>query len=104
MFAKKYATGNSGKRPTLTSIDGGFVQTNQTSFDFNGESNLDLQYGMALVGKQPITLYQTGDDVEGKLGYAISEGSILTDLSLRCLLQRPPRCSRRLVLLLRRWR
>lgn len=44
----------------------GFLQTNQTSFDFNGESNLDLQYGMALVGpKQDITLYQTGDDVEG---------------------------------------
>ncbi|KAJ6622436.1 Pro-kumamolisin, activation domain-containing protein [Mycena sp. CBHHK59/15] len=38
----------------------------QTGFDWNGESNLDLQYGMALVtGAQPVTLYQTGDQVEG---------------------------------------
>ncbi|KAF7975943.1 hypothetical protein HWV62_8231 [Athelia sp. TMB] len=65
-FAKKYAAGNVGKRPTLTSIDGGFVQTDQTSFDYNGESNLDLEYGMALVtDKQPVTLYQVGDAVEG---------------------------------------
>ena len=34
-------------------------------FGYNGESNLDLQYSMSLVGKQPVTLYQTGDDVEG---------------------------------------
>ena len=32
----------------------------------NGESDLDLQYAMALVGKsQPVTLYQVGDLVEG---------------------------------------
>ena len=32
----------------------------------NGESDLDLQYSMALVGKtQPVTLYQVGDLVEG---------------------------------------
>jgi len=36
-------------------------------FDYNGESDLDLQYGMSLVtGSQPVTLYQTGDMVEGK--------------------------------------
>ena len=44
----------------------GFVQTNQTGFDYNGESNLDLQYAMTLVGRtQPVQLYQAGDDVEG---------------------------------------
>lgn len=105
MFAEEYATGNVGKRPTLESIDGGFVQTNQISFDYNGESNLDLQYGMALVtNKQNVTLYQVGDDIEGKVICASREGSILTDLSLRCLLQRLPRCSRWLLLHFRWWR
>ena len=45
----------------------GVVQSFETGFDVNGESNLDLQYAMALVGKtQPVTLYQTGDIPEGK--------------------------------------
>ncbi|KAF7800220.1 hypothetical protein EIP86_011467 [Pleurotus ostreatoroseus] len=36
-------------------------------FVLNGESDLDLQYSMALVGKtQPVTLYQVGDLVEGE--------------------------------------
>lgn len=54
---------------TLNRIDfAGFVQSSQIGFGFNGESNLDLQFGMALVGKkQKITLYQVGDDVEGQL-------------------------------------
>lgn len=44
----------------------GVVQTTQTGFNINGESNLDLQYGMALVtGAQPVQLYQVGDTVEG---------------------------------------
>ena len=37
-----------------------------SGFDYNGESNLDLQYAMSLVGKkQNVTLYQVGDTVEG---------------------------------------
>lgn len=54
-----------GTEPTLVSIDGGVVQTTNQSFDLNGESNLDLQYAMALVDPQPITLYQVGDLEEG---------------------------------------
>ncbi|KAJ7637005.1 subtilisin-like protein [Roridomyces roridus] len=51
-----------GARPNIQSIDGGVVQTVSESFDFNGESNLDLQYAMNLVtGHQPVTLYQVGD-------------------------------------------
>jgi hypothetical protein len=42
------------------------VQTTSQSFDFNGESDLDLQYAMGLTAPQPITLLQTGDIVEGK--------------------------------------
>lgn len=54
-----------GQRPILASIDGGVVQTTNKSFNFNGESNLDLQYAMALAYPQPVTLYQAGDLVMG---------------------------------------
>ena len=54
-----------GTRPILDSIDGGIVQQTNMSFNFNGESDLDLEYGMSLVVPQKVTLYQTGDDVEG---------------------------------------
>ncbi|OBZ71486.1 Tripeptidyl-peptidase SED1 [Grifola frondosa] len=54
-----------GVRPTLVSIDGGVVQTTDQSFDFNGESDLDLEYAFALTNPQPISLLQTGDLVEG---------------------------------------
>ena len=54
-----------GTSPIFTPIDGGVVQTEQTGFDFNGESNLDLEYAMALVSPQPVTLYQAGDTVMG---------------------------------------
>ncbi|KAJ7033198.1 subtilisin-like protein [Mycena alexandri] len=51
-----------GARPVLASIDGGVVQDISESFDFNGESNLDLEYAMNLVtAQQPVTLYQVGD-------------------------------------------
>ncbi|KAF7291889.1 Subtilisin-like protein [Mycena indigotica] len=51
-----------GSRPSLSSIAGGVVQTASRSFDFNGESNLDLEYAMNLVSaNQPVTLYQVGD-------------------------------------------
>ncbi|KAG5347999.1 hypothetical protein C0989_011261 [Termitomyces sp. Mn162] len=41
------------------------VQTFNQSFNFNGESDLDLEYAMGLTNPQPITLLQTGDIVEG---------------------------------------
>lgn len=45
----------------------GVVQTQQTGDEYNGESNLDLQYGMTLVtGKQPVQLYQVGDIDQGE--------------------------------------
>jgi tripeptidyl-peptidase-1 len=65
-FSQQYAPDLNGKSPVLVSIDGGVVQTQNQGFQYNGESNLDLQYGMALVtGAQPVTLYQVGDTVEG---------------------------------------
>ncbi|KAI0044219.1 hypothetical protein FA95DRAFT_1562476 [Auriscalpium vulgare] len=41
------------------------VQTTNQSFDFNGESDLDLEYAMTLVNPQKITLLQAGDLPEG---------------------------------------
>jgi len=43
------------------------VQTTDQSFNFNGESDLDLEYAMGLTAPQTITLLQTGDIVEGHL-------------------------------------
>lgn len=63
-FGKTYAPDLVGQRPVFTSIDGGVDQTTNTGFNYNGESNLDLQYGMALVtAKQKVTLYQVGDPI-----------------------------------------
>jgi len=45
----------------------GYAQTKNVSPRYNAESDLDLQYAMNLVTvKQPVTLYQVGDMVEGK--------------------------------------
>jgi len=66
LFFKNHSKPSVGQRPDVVSIDGGVVQTTNQNFSFNGESNLDLQYGMALVGpQQKVTLYQVGDLIEG---------------------------------------
>ncbi|KAH0829150.1 peptidase S8/S53 domain-containing protein [Lanmaoa asiatica] len=66
MFAQNYSTDLIGKEPYLVLIDGGYAQTTYQGFGYNAESGLDLQYGMSLVtGEQTVTLYQTGDMVEG---------------------------------------
>lgn len=65
MFFTNFSKGQVGQSPKVVSIDGGYAQTEYTGFGYNGESDLDLQYGMALVNPQPVTLYQTGDMVEG---------------------------------------
>lgn len=54
-----------GQRPIFDSIDGGLLQTFNESFDYNGEYDLDLEYAMTFVYPQKVTLYQTGDFVEG---------------------------------------
>jgi len=45
------------------------VQDIQAGFEYNAESNLDLQYAMSLVGfldaSQEVTLYQVGDIPQG---------------------------------------
>jgi tripeptidyl-peptidase-1 len=65
MFFKNFSATQVGSRPIPIFIDGAILQTIVEDFEFNGESNLDLQYGMALTNPQPVTLLQTGDIVEG---------------------------------------
>ena len=84
-FAKNFSTGLEGISPKFLAVDGGnfyelfllrraidqivlgVVQTVNQSFDYNAESNLDLEYGMTLVTKsQNVTLYQVGDIVQGE--------------------------------------
>ena len=65
LFFKNFSTQQIGNRPILDSIDGGVVQQTNMSFNFNGESDLDLEYAMTLVYPQQVTLYQVGDLVEG---------------------------------------
>ncbi|KAH8992820.1 subtilisin-like protein [Lactarius hatsudake] len=65
LFFTNFSSKQIGQRPTLVSIDGGVVQTVAQSFNFNGESDLDLEYAMVLTNPQPITLLQTGDLAEG---------------------------------------
>jgi tripeptidyl-peptidase-1 len=46
-------------------LDVGVVQQQNQSIDYNEESNLDLEYAMALTDPMPVTVLQTGDLVEG---------------------------------------
>ncbi|KII91002.1 hypothetical protein PLICRDRAFT_684337 [Plicaturopsis crispa FD-325 SS-3] len=65
LFFANFSPSLVGVRPTSVLIDGAVVQTTDQSFDFNGESDLDLEYAMSLTNPQPITLLQTGDLTEG---------------------------------------
>ncbi|KAF9495245.1 hypothetical protein BDN71DRAFT_1506993 [Pleurotus eryngii] len=75
MFHFNYSREIMGKTPNIISIDGGestlithrsVLQTQVQNFAYNGESDLDLEYAMNLVGvQQNITLYQVGDLVQG---------------------------------------
>ena len=65
LFFANYSKNQVYRTPIFDSIDGGVDQTTNKSFDFNGESDLDLEYAMTLVNPLPVTLYQVGDLVEG---------------------------------------
>ncbi|RPD61015.1 subtilisin-like protein [Lentinus tigrinus ALCF2SS1-7] len=66
LFFTNFSKSQLGQRPVMASIDGGTIDVGGSGFGYNGESNLDLQYAMALVGhKQNVTLYQVGDEVQG---------------------------------------
>ena len=65
MFFKQFSAPLDGTSPNINLIDGAIVQQTNKSFQFNGESALDLEFAMALVYPQQVTLYQVGDTVSG---------------------------------------
>jgi tripeptidyl-peptidase-1 len=60
LFFSNFSKNQVQKRPIFDSIDGGSV-SDVPSLDLNAESDLDLQYAMALVNPLEVTLYQVGD-------------------------------------------
>lgn len=62
LFFSKFEPRAVGERPILESIDGGAVLQN-VSEAYYAEPSLDLEYAMALVYPQKVTLYQVGDGV-----------------------------------------
>ena len=65
LFFSNFSKNQVQKTPTTRLIDGAIVQTTNQGFGYNGESDLDLEYAMALINPQKVTLYQVGDTVEG---------------------------------------
>lgn len=65
MWFNQFSPNQVGFKPDEKLIDGAIVQTQNQSFNFNGESALDLQYAMELVFPQTTTLFQVGDTVSG---------------------------------------
>jgi len=62
IFFNKYNSLAANSTPVSLPIDGGYFGAG-LDIDTLGESNLDLEYAISLVYPQPVTLYQTGDDV-----------------------------------------
>lgn len=61
LFFSRFSMSQEKRRPVLASIDGGFVQQQNQSVDYNEESDLDLEYAMTLTDPMPVTVLQTGD-------------------------------------------
>lgn len=124
MFNTVFSPALVGESPTLVSIAGGrflyqlaeetlltkpailgVVQNTLTGFNYNGESDLDLEYTMNLVNflgyVQKITLYQVGDLNEGiSISSHYSYHVFTLSSASRGILQHFIRCPRWIVLYL----
>lgn len=61
----------------------GVVQQQNQSIKYNEESNLDLEFAMALTDPMPVTVLQTGDLVEGSgVGSCDERVSLMSALNL----------------------
>lgn len=65
MWFEQFSPNQANKVPIVDLIDGAVVQQTNQSFAFNGESALDLEFAMALINPQQVTVFQVGDLVEG---------------------------------------
>ncbi|KAI0749771.1 subtilisin-like protein [Daedaleopsis nitida] len=67
-FFQKFATDSVNTQPTLVSIDGGTINADETDPNLIGESNLDFELMMGLLGKnQEVKLYQVGGSISFNL-------------------------------------
>ncbi|KAK2025215.1 Pro-kumamolisin [Colletotrichum zoysiae] len=65
MYFDEFEPRLKGTSPIVTLIGNAVVQTQNQSFNFNGESALDLEFAMALIFPQQATLFQVGDLNQG---------------------------------------
>lgn len=65
MYFQEFAPRMKDQSPDVVLLDNAVVQTQNKSFNFNGESALDLEFAMALISPQKATLYQVGDTTQG---------------------------------------
>ncbi|KAK1574290.1 Pro-kumamolisin [Colletotrichum navitas] len=65
LFFDEFEPRLKGTSPIVTLIANAVVQTQNQSFNFNGESALDLEFAMAMIFPQQATLYQVGDLNQG---------------------------------------
>ncbi|KAK1968696.1 Pro-kumamolisin [Colletotrichum sublineola] len=61
LFFEQFEPRLKGASPIVTLVGNAVVQTQNQSFNLNGESALDLEFAMALIFPQQATLYQVGD-------------------------------------------
>lgn len=62
LFFSTYAPEQVGDRPVTYNIDGGVITPVPSSFEVNGESDLDLEYAMGIMYPLIPVLYQMGAD------------------------------------------
>lgn len=65
MFFKEFMPKMKDSSPQVVLLDNAIVQTENKSFNFNGESALDLEFAMSLIYPQKATLFQVGDTTQG---------------------------------------
>lgn len=65
MFFTEFMPKAKDKAPLVSLLANGIVQTQNRTFDFNGESALDLEFAMALISPQTARVYQVGDTNQG---------------------------------------
>lgn len=101
-FFSAYKPEMVGSRPILKAASGGVIDSiiQGENFNNNLESNLDLQYAMALTYPLRTTLYQVGDNYLGGSFNTLCVSNMCWSLG-RCadLFSVQPRCYRRIVLL-----
>ncbi|KAF8073566.1 subtilisin-like protein [Lyophyllum atratum] len=61
LFFGNFSPSLVGVRPNIVLIDGAVVQTTDQSFNFNGESDLDLEYAMGLTNPDSATNHPSSD-------------------------------------------